>query len=207
MCLDRAQHQFRILRVRSWPLRSLPAEGFTLIELILVMSVLTIALSVTAPALSNFFRGRNLDSEARRLLALTRQGQARAVSEGIPIELWVDVQNRSFGLEAEPSYETTDPKRLEFTLDNGMQLEALNSNSSRNSTPARFTGAPVRPLQTTQVLSHHPDLPRIRFLPDGTIADTSPQQLCLTGPDGFSMSLTQSRDGSSYELARNNQQQ
>ena len=32
--------------------------GFTLIELILVMTILTIAISITAPALSNFFRGR-----------------------------------------------------------------------------------------------------------------------------------------------------
>src|SRR2546426_11590252 len=48
--------------------------GFTLIELILVMTVLTIAVSITAPALANFFRGRSLDSEARRLLALTRPG-------------------------------------------------------------------------------------------------------------------------------------
>src|SRR5262249_9004612 len=39
--------------------------GFTLIELILVMALLTVAVSVTAPALSNFFRGRALDSEAR----------------------------------------------------------------------------------------------------------------------------------------------
>src|SRR5689334_15919462 len=63
--------------------RSLPAvkrpeshaPGFTLIELILVMAILTVAVSITAPALSNFFHGRTLDSEARRMLALTRQGQ------------------------------------------------------------------------------------------------------------------------------------
>src|SRR6185295_17984721 len=61
--------------------RAAAANGFTLIELILVMAILTIAVSITAPALSNFFHGRTLDSEARRMLALTRQGQSRAVSE------------------------------------------------------------------------------------------------------------------------------
>src|SRR4051794_2206607 len=64
-------------------------KAFTLIELILVMTVLTIPASITAPALANFFRGRTLDSEARRILALTRQGQNRAVSEGLPMELWL----------------------------------------------------------------------------------------------------------------------
>src|SRR6476660_1562259 len=98
-------------------------RGFTLIELILVMTVLTIAVSLTAPALANFFRGRSLDSEARKLLALTRFGQSRAVSEGIPMELWLDATRGAYGLEAEPSYETTDPKAQEFTVDSDMHLQ------------------------------------------------------------------------------------
>src|SRR5690242_12890691 len=66
------------------------SAAFTLIELILVMMILAIAVSFTAPALANFFHGRSLDYEARRLLSLTRQGQSRAVSEGVPVELWFD---------------------------------------------------------------------------------------------------------------------
>src|ERR1700704_2983443 len=80
-------------------------RAFTLIELILVMTILAIAVSFTAPALANFFRGRSIEYEARRLLALTRHGQSRAVSEGLPMELWVDSSKGAYGLEAEPSYE------------------------------------------------------------------------------------------------------
>src|SRR5436305_6369144 len=58
-------------------------SAFTLMELILVMTVLAIAVSITAPALSNFLRGRTLDSEARRLLSLTRHGQSRVVAAGM----------------------------------------------------------------------------------------------------------------------------
>jgi prepilin-type N-terminal cleavage/methylation domain-containing protein len=62
---------------------SLPAErAFTLIELILVLALLVIITSLAAPAMSNFIRGRALDSEARRLLALMHAAQSRAVSEG-----------------------------------------------------------------------------------------------------------------------------
>lgn len=180
--------------------RPAAGPGFTLIELILVMTILTIAVSVTAPALANFFRGRSLDSEARRMLALTRQGQSRAVSEGIPVELWVDSANGRYGLEAEPSYEPTDGKAEEFTLSNDMQLEAIDTVPNRSSS-TRLSSRNTGPLLSQTVLSRHPELPRIRFLPDGSIADTSPQKLCLTGRDGLSIWLIQARNGLSYELS------
>src|ERR1035438_5660869 len=101
-------------------------RAFTLIELILVMALLTIVISLTAPKLSRFFHGRTLDSEARRLLALTRSGQSRAVSEGMPMDLWVDTGKGTFGLEAEPSYDTSDSKAVDFTLDGGLQLAVVN---------------------------------------------------------------------------------
>src|SRR6266850_7624427 len=73
------------------------ASGFTLIELILVMSLLIIAVGLSFPALQDFFRGRGLDSEARRFLSLVRYGQSRAVSEGIPMLLWVDAREGTYG--------------------------------------------------------------------------------------------------------------
>src|ERR1039458_8859603 len=79
------------------PRRLRRAAAFTLIELILVMAILIMAVS-----LSHFFRGRTLNSEARQLLALTRNGQSRAVSEGLPMDLWLDVEQGTFGLGAEP---------------------------------------------------------------------------------------------------------
>src|ERR1039457_2497882 len=65
-------------------------DAFTLVELILVLALLVIVTSLVAPAMSNFIRGRALDSEARRLFALMHAGQSRAVSEGLPVLLWVD---------------------------------------------------------------------------------------------------------------------
>ena len=49
------------------------------------MALLAMVLAVSAPALSRFFKGRTLDSEAHRFLALTRHAQQRAVSEGVPV--------------------------------------------------------------------------------------------------------------------------
>ena len=70
---------------------------FTLIELILVLALLVIITSLAAPAMANFIRGRALDSEARRLSALMHAGQSRAVSEGVPMMLWVDEKQGAYG--------------------------------------------------------------------------------------------------------------
>src|SRR5262245_45305431 len=47
------------LELGSWSVELRHRRAFTLMELILVMTVLTIAASITAPALANFFRGRS----------------------------------------------------------------------------------------------------------------------------------------------------
>jgi prepilin-type N-terminal cleavage/methylation domain-containing protein len=179
------------------------SAAFTLIELILVMTILAIAVSFTAPALANFFRGRSLDYETRRLLALTRQGQSRAVSEGLPMELWFDLSKGVYGLEAEPSYEPVDPKALNYALDSQMQIEFNDQNSG-----AHFGNLAVASSSSSAnatQLSNHPNLTRIRFLPDGSIAESSPQSLHLIGRDGASLWLMLSRNRLNYEIrARNN---
>src|SRR6185295_5365670 len=76
--------------------RSTPPPAFTLVELLLVMTVMVMVFALAMPTVANFFRGRTLDSEARRLLALTRSGQSRAVYEGVPMRLWVDAQQGSY---------------------------------------------------------------------------------------------------------------
>lgn len=175
-------------------------RGFTLIELILVMALLTVVISLTAPKLSRFFHGRTLDSEARRLLALTRSGQSRAVSEGLPMNLWVNVEAGTFGLEAERSYETSDPKAVEFTLDSGLRLEVL---SETVATPV-ITMSRSRLVSSTASVPRvnlvNPELPTIRFLPDGSVGEGSPKKLHLASNDGPSLWLRLATDGLGYEI-------
>ena len=178
-------------------------RGFTLIELILVMAILTIVISLTAPRLSRFFHGRTLDSEARRLLALTRSGQSRAVSEGLPMDLWVDAEQGIFGLEAEPSYETSDPQAVDFTLDGGLRLEAVHKPVVAPTATMNTLNPGQQPSTASvpRVKLVHPSLPTIRFLPDGSISETSPQELRLTDRDGASLWVRQSRDRVNYEIS------
>jgi Tfp pilus assembly protein FimT len=164
------------------------------------MALLTVAVSVTAPALSNFFRGRTLDSEARRLLAMTRGGQNRAVSEGLPMDLWLDAANGKVGLEAEPSFEKEDSKRTEFDLDNGLTLEVVKQAVVIPSIVSMNPNRPLSVASVPRVNLTHANLPTIRFLPDGTLSETSPEKIKLSGRDGSALWLVQARDKLSYEI-------
>ena len=95
-------------------------RAFTLIELILVLALLVIITSMAAPAMADFIRGRALDSEARRLMALMHAGQSRAVSEGMPMVLWVDEKQGAYGLQAETTGKNGDPKAENLTLDSNV---------------------------------------------------------------------------------------
>ena len=154
--------------------------GFTLIELILVLALLVIITSLAAPAMSNFIRGRALDSEARRLMALMHAGQSRAVSEGMPMLLWVDEKQGAYGLQAETTGKSGDPKAEDLTLDGYLQIAVVNAGSSA----------------TTKFGS----LPAIRFLPDGTVDENSPQTLRLMDAKGNALWLIESRNRNGYEI-------
>ncbi|SPE62643.1 hypothetical protein SBV1_860013 [Verrucomicrobia bacterium] len=178
-------------------------RGFTLIELILVMAILTIAVSLAAPTLSHFFAGRALDSEARRLLALTRLGQSRAVAEGLPMELWVDPQSRTYGLEAEVSSRTSadqsDPKAVTYTLDRDVKME-IPARLVTKPAVIRSSLAPISIASVPVVVPRHGNLPTIRFLPDGSVAENSPQMLHLIDRENASLFLALATSRLSYEI-------
>src|SRR5436190_1050966 len=103
------------------------SAAFTLIELILVLALLGIITSMVAPAMSNFIRGRAIDSEARRIFALIHAGQNRAVSEGMPMILWVDEKKNSYGLEAETIGQNGDSKAENLSVDETLQIAVVST--------------------------------------------------------------------------------
>jgi type II secretion system protein H len=136
-------------------------SGFTLVELVLVMALLTVGLAYTAPSLSRFFRGRNLDSEARRFLALTRYGQSRAVSEGVPMLLWMNTKLGTYGLGAQVEYADRDRRAAEYAVAEGLEMAVQ---------------MPILELQTNfwnLTPQFKPNQPAICFLPDGFMSETS----------------------------------
>ena len=175
------------------PVRS---RGFTLIELILVMTLLVIGVSFISPHLGGFFRGRAMQSEARRLISLSRVGQSRAVSGGVPVILYFDSQKNTYGITEEPGYYEgdKDPKGEELEINQNLKMEIPGDDPSMSQT------------ETVDSSDPHMNLPHITFLPDGTIADGSPKTINIIDNNGPKLSVTQTRDRSQYEIGTTEQQ-
>lgn len=163
-------------------------RGFTLIELIMVMTLLVVVVAIAAPSLAGFFRGRALDSEARRLLSLTRQGQSRAASGGVPVVLWVDSAQRTYGLEEDSSYTDKDTKAVEYKLDSNVSVE-VGTTSTANTLMGNVGTAGKRSA-----------LPQIRFQPDGGIDESSVESVRLSDREGASLWLALGRSRLNYEI-------
>lgn len=160
-------------------------RGFTLIELIFVLALLVIITSIAVPRMSGFIRGRALDSESRQLIALMHAAQSRAVSEGMPMMLWINAPAGEYGLTAETSGKNGDSKAEYLTLDGTLRIAALNSGVGATTT--------------------FQNLPAIRFLPDGTVDEGSPQTVQLLDQDGFGRWLVEVPNRTGYEISDRNQ--
>lgn len=154
--------------------------AFTLIELILVLALLVVITALVVPRMSGFVQGRALDSESQRLMALMHATQNRAVSEGRPMMLWVDEKAGTYGAAAETSGQDGDAKAEDLSVDATLQLAVLKTGTG---------------TQTT-----FRNLPAIRFLPDGTVDEGSPQTLKLTDKAGFARWLVQAGNHQGYEI-------
>jgi Tfp pilus assembly protein FimT len=167
-------------------------SAFTLVELLLVMALLTIVIGISAPTLSRFFRGRTLEVEANRVLALTRYGQSQAVSAGLPLVLWIDRVEGTYGLREQMGYypgvrqlrerETSqnlisDEKSWEYKLDKNLRFELPQNERLTNGVGT------------------------IRFAPDGTIEESSLPCLLIEDQDKEVIPIIQSRNRLRYEIA------
>ncbi len=155
------------------------ARAFTLLELLLVLALLLTVLGFAAPTLARFFRGRELDSEALRFLALTRHGQSRAVAEGVPMVLWVDPAQRQYGLEDEPTYLEQDDQALEFVVAEAIEVEVLQPPT----VPGLAEPVPRLSRQPASPDSRRPasleNVYWLRFTPEGALPETGPEWIAF----------------------------
>lgn len=155
--------------------------GFTLIEMVLVLSLLVVAVSMIAPRMQGFIRGRSLDSEARRMIALMHAAQSRAVSEGMPVMFWIDQKDGTYGMALEtPPTAAGDPKAEMLTAADNLQISVMNMKG------------------TTLTTYNH--LPAVRFTADGLVDDGSPQVLRIDSADGTTLWLVETREKDGYEV-------
>lgn len=194
--------------MRATRTQTAKARGFTLIELIVVMTLLTAAVSLSAPRLANFFKGRTLDSEGRRVLTMIRYAQDLSVSKGVNVRLWIDGPNNKFGIEPDTTTSAISAPRTvsnnspiegayTFDVDQGLKIRALNATTSTRVEGYRGAGLPQR-LNTGNAGKTR--LPTITCLPDGTFQTDSPEAIELADSENFKITISQSRNRLGYEI-------
>ena len=176
-------------------------HGFTLIEMILVMALLVVAVSMVSPRLSGFIRGRALESEARRVLALTHAARSRAISESMPVLLWLDATVGRYGVERETPGQKGDPLAQEFTVDDNLRIafDQAQRLIGQTLTSTRTTGL-LPGISSSQRPTTARTEPSIRLLPDGTIDEDSPNAIRIEDSDGSVLWLVEGSDRRHYEI-------
>ena len=147
-----------------------PRRAFTLVELCVVLSLLVIAVGVAAPSFKQFLKGRNHESEARRFLSLTRYGASRAVSEGLPVDLVINVKLNKYTMAASGGYTESKTNILNFTVDQDVLMQVSPSPGALTTQSNFWTPSAARRTA----------LPIIHFQPDGFISDYSPRTIKFT---------------------------
>jgi len=144
--------------------------GFTLIELIFVLALLAITAVFVTASMGSFFRGRALNFEARRMLSLTHYAQSRAVSEGVPVILWINPADSTYGLTIQSTFSDPegDMRAVKYAVEAGLTLEtpqgALAAISEQDDETLGIT---------TEGLSV------IRFTPDGFFDESSVSKITI----------------------------
>ena len=167
------------------------AQAFTLIELTLVMALLLIVFGVALPSLKGFFRGRSLDSEARRFLSLTRYGQSRAVSEGVPMVLWIDTRRGAYGLQQQAGYTDGDSNAVAFALNEDLRIEV------------QLPAAAPAMGRLNQTVAGVGNVPMIRFTPDEFIGENSPERIGFRQGRNDAVWIVENTNRLKYEMQAN----
>lgn len=169
------------------------------------MALITIVVGVSLPSLKGFFKGRDLDSEARRFLSLTRYAASRSVAEGIPIELYVDTQQKLYGLRAQAGFLETDSKRVEYKLPEELSFEVTAAPSKRASGEDNPDDG-VDLANPDDTSANGNPIKIIRFYSDGFIGSKSPAAIILRqrgvddSAEGDAVAIAQSATRLNYEI-------
>ncbi len=116
--------------------------GFTLLELILVMVILSTVLAMAAPSLRGFFGSRKTHDTASQILSLTQYARSQAISEGIIYRVNFDTRERTYWLTAQKSgtFEMLETEFGQiFTLPSDIVMELEDADEEGNDIFLMFT--------------------------------------------------------------------
>ena len=174
-----------------------------------------------AAALADLARLRNLRSNARGqavavgavalLLALLAHwpllppDRSRAITEGRPVLLWLESGTGTYGLERADAGRSGDPQAQEFTPDDNVRVSFDRSQRLIGQTPNGVPAPMVLPGQSglrrsAAGMATTRQGPSIRWAPDGTIDEDSPNAIRVEDAAGAVLWLVEASDRRRYEI-------
>ena len=94
-CFERGEGKSRLVGTRE---RGLCPRAFTLLELILVISVVALAAALTVPMLGRFSHGRRDTDAVAQFLAVIQYAQDEAANSATPYRVQLDANSQTYGL-------------------------------------------------------------------------------------------------------------
>jgi type II secretion system protein H len=155
------------------------SPAFTLVELILVMAIMITLLALVAPSLARSSRQRTLEQEASRLLALTEYGRDEAVSQGVPMVVWINPSTGHYGLQEQTGYTGNAVRRKDFCLNSDTHFE-------------------LTQVAATQLGVVH----AIELAPDGSPDPASANEIRIVDRYHSAITVSRTSDGWSYEIVK-----
>ena len=153
------------------------SSGFTLLELILVMLIISITLAIAAPSLSGWGRGGKMRDATDELLAAVRYARTQSVAEGRVYRLNLDPSGQGYWL----------------TMQEGQNFIPLgNTFGIKWSLPESFR------LQATGVDQGAQRTSTIDFFPTGR---TQPARIRLISPNGDTAEIVCPTPAEQFALA------
>jgi type II secretion system protein H len=154
-------------------------QAFTLVELILVMVLLTTIMALAVPSLARSFRQRNVDQEAVRFIALTDYARDEAVSQGVPMVVWIDTAAGRFGVDPKNGYGATNTRSKDFSMNADVRFEAMQGATQQQGV---VTAA--------------------EFAPDGTLDPAAVTSVRVVDRFNSAVDISQTSDGWGYEIVK-----
>jgi len=120
-----SKHQQRSLVNRGMPVKN---PGFTITELLLVLTLIGILSAISMPALKGFAATRRLKSSAATLRSLLTFARDMAITDRTTYLVVFDLDNDRYWLASSETFNPSSPLRSALTAQNSTALAAIQSN-------------------------------------------------------------------------------
>lgn len=142
-----------------------PSRGLTLVELVVVVSILALLASIAVPSMAQFVSARRVEDAARRLSDTLAMGRLEAVKRNSPVLLCADAAVTGSACNSAPAADDwAKGWRLCYDANVDGQCDAGRADDPN---PLRVQPAVNAAVRLTGPAS------RLRFNPDGTVTSSS----------------------------------